>query len=146
LTIDPVSGLSSVAIRDTSDHLCLALALASRRPKGRPKPKILILLTKSDLLPASARQATLPRAKLSLEREMEKRRVLTGRSLGGARLQSLPGGGSDEDEGEIVRSSDIFAGEGPWTFERSGFQLDWAMCSAKSSEGLTEIWSWADGL
>ncbi|BGP38125.1 hypothetical protein JCM10449v2_002052 [Rhodotorula kratochvilovae] len=87
--VDGQSGLAGKNVREAGEHFHILLSLLSLLPSSAPLPSLLILLTKSDLLPSSAsstpasQQLALDRAKSLLLRELERRR-LAASGAGGA--------------------------------------------------------------
>ncbi|GAA5829570.1 hypothetical protein JCM11251_000209 [Rhodosporidiobolus azoricus] len=134
-TVDASSGLTGKNARDAGEHFHILISLLSLLSQRQPTlPPVLILLTKSDLLsstsastaasPASAAKTkspslTLDRAKQSLLRELERRRLAStgassssaGKSGSGAPLsagakleglEAIPAGSSSS--GGVVKS------------------------------------------
>ncbi|SCV69481.1 BQ2448_2501 [Microbotryum intermedium] len=91
--VDAVNGTSGMNVRETGEHLHVILSLLSGLSNliHREPPPLLILLAKSDLVSGKSASLTLDRARQSLAREMERRRVAshTSSNRAGARLEGL---------------------------------------------------------
>ncbi|SCZ97222.1 BZ3500_MvSof-1268-A1-R1_Chr4-2g07069 [Microbotryum saponariae] len=91
--VDAINGTSGKNVRETGEHLHVVLSLLSKLSSltHRDPPPLLILLAKSDRVPSKSLSLTLDRARQSLAREMERRRVAshTSSNRAGARLEGL---------------------------------------------------------
>ncbi|SGY76720.1 BQ5605_C005g03510 [Microbotryum silenes-dioicae] len=91
--VDAINGTSGKSVQETGEHLHVVLSLLSELSSltHRDPPPLLILLAKSDLVPSKSASLTLDRARQSLAREMERRRVAshTSSNRAGARLEGL---------------------------------------------------------
>ncbi|KDE04792.1 hypothetical protein MVLG_04756 [Microbotryum lychnidis-dioicae p1A1 Lamole] len=91
--VDAINGTSGKSVQETGEHLHVVLSLLSELSSltHRDPPPILILLAKSDLVPSKSASLTLDRARQSLAREMERRRVAshTSSNRAGARLEGM---------------------------------------------------------
>ena len=145
LTIDATTGLTARSVREAAVHLQLILGLHTFTPSN-PAP-LLILLTKSDLLNASIPSTTtIDRAKASLEREMERRRLAIGGSgnMGAQKIEGLDVGsrkGLPTDEAEIL-AAPLPAFESNWDWSQLGVAVDWLVVSARSEGGLLPLEAW----
>ncbi|GAA5863013.1 hypothetical protein JCM3774_006719 [Rhodotorula dairenensis] len=107
-TIDGAAGLTGKNVRDAAEHLHVLLSLFALHSARQPHlPPLLILLTKSDLAGATTSSSpgpgssskprspalTLERAKQSLLRELERRRLAATGAGGAAVLPSAAVGG-----------------------------------------------------
>lgn len=142
LTIDATTGLTARSVREAADHLQLILGLHTFSP-AKPAP-LLIVLAKSDLLSASLpTTTTIDRAKASLEREMERRRL----AFGGTSSQKIEGldvgsrRGLPTDEAEIL-AAPLPAFEATWDWSQLGVSVDWLVVSARAEGGLLPLEGW----
>lgn len=148
LLVDGAAGLTAKNIRTTADSLHLLIGLRSyllSSADEAPFP-VLILLTKSDTSPV-----LLERAKLSLGREMERRRQAASAGLAN-RIEGLAseGGGTrgnrdlPSDENEILQA-DIWS-EKPWSWDQDldlgGMQVSWAAANLDQADGARPFYEW----
>ncbi|BGP54055.1 hypothetical protein JCM8202_003055 [Rhodotorula sphaerocarpa] len=119
-TIDGAAGLTGKHVRDAAEHLHVLLSLFALHSARQPNlPPLLILLTKSDLSGSSAASAagtsspsaasksrspalTLERAKQSLLRELERRRLA---STGAGGSNSTRDGAASSSHGSVPLSA-----------------------------------------
>lgn len=126
----------------------MLLGLRSFLPTLQPL-NLLVLLTKADHAPV-----LIERARLTLGREMERRRqaALTGGSsnrIEGLAAQDGPsaakGGPLPTDENEIMQA-DIW-GDKPWSWDQEldlgGVQVSWATAHLSKANGAQQVYQWA---
>lgn len=142
LLIDGTTGLTAKNIRATADSLHLLLGLRSFLPTLKAFP-VLVLLTKVDSSPV-----LMERAKLTLGREMERRRQAASSGLAnkieGLAAESSRGKELPSDENEILQA-DIW-NDKPWTWDQEldlgGVQVTWAATNLDQAEGSRQVYEW----
>ncbi|GAA6058311.1 hypothetical protein JCM3770_003733 [Rhodotorula araucariae] len=95
--VDGQSGLAGKNVREAGEHFHILLSLLALLPPSVPLPPIVVLLTKSDLAPAStpaAHALALDRAKSLLLRELERRRLAASGAGGAAASGAGAGAGT----------------------------------------------------
>lgn len=141
LTIDATTGLTAKNIRTAADSLQLLLGLRSFQSRLDHFP-LLVLLTKTE-----PNAVLIERAKLTLGREMERRRQ-AGSSGIGNRVEGLAADqGISRDTKELptdeteILQAEIWS-ESPWSWNQEvdlgGVKVDWGM----SDGTLGEVYDW----
>ncbi|KAI5474917.1 signal recognition particle receptor subunit beta [Pseudohyphozyma bogoriensis] len=163
-TVDAVAGLSGKGLRESAEHLHLLLTLLSILPPTGEPPKLLILLTKSDLLPTPRSSTTtstnphsqlIERAKTSLSRELDRRRASStsgSTTNAAATLESLEpvvaGGGAAKglpsEESEVWKDGEAFAFEGAFGWDKVEHEVEWAVAGVRSEKGVESVWDWLE--
>ena len=129
IVLDAVNGLNGRAVKEACDHLQLILGLSTHERS----PHLGVLLTKMDLLKDAKSEVLIARAKATMEREMDKRRIANMSSTT-ARVEGLSSSNQDTagDEAEILAKAGP-EGSGAWTWESRLPDVTWM--SGSSVEG-----------
>ncbi|GAA5989142.1 hypothetical protein JCM10908_001180 [Rhodotorula pacifica] len=163
-TIDGAAGLTGKNVRDAAEHLHVLLSLLALHSARQPNlPPLLILLTKSDLSSSSSSSTTtaagksrtstsptlsLERAKQSLLRELERRRLAsTGAGGVSSASTSAPGGNAPLSAGakleglEAIPSSSSSSGgsQGVLGSLLSLFGLGGSSTTSTTSAGIATL-------